>query len=84
MTSSRYSSDANILRDLESKTPIAWPRMNDECWAILDGAVFSKLHQCNSLFDSMELLETTIYFEAAKLFGHTQMKPSKNLAGKSR
>ena len=31
----------------------------------------------------MELLESTLYFEAAKMFGHNQLK-TKNLAGKSR
>ena len=83
MTSSRNSTDVNILQDLESKKPIAWPRMNDERWAILDGAAFSKLHRSNTIYDRMQLLESTIYFEAAKLFGHIQTK-EKNLAGKSR
>ena len=83
-TSSRNSTDVSILQDLESKRPIAWPRMNGERWAILDGAVFSKLHHSNTLFDRIQLLEETIYLEAAKLFGHSQINPSKNLAGKSR
>ena len=59
MTSSRNSTDANILQDLEYNVPIAWPRMNDERWAILDSAAFSKLHHSNTLYDRMQLLETS-------------------------
>ena len=84
MTPSRYSTDENTLRYLEPKRPIAWPRMNDDRWAVLDGTVFSKLNLSNSLIDRMQLLESTVYNEAAKLFGHCQRSPSKNLAGKTR
>ena len=84
MTTSRHATDANILQYLEPKKPIAWPRMNDERWAVLDGAIISKLNQSNNLGDRIELLETTIYYEAAKLFGHCQRKQPKNLAGKTR
>ena len=74
-------SDENMLLNLQPKTPIAWPNMSDDRWATLDNAVFSKLHTSNSIYDRLQLLENTIYFEAAKLFGHRQIH-SKNLAGK--
>ena len=40
MTHSCYSTDINILLNLESKIPIAWHRLNDERWEILDSAVY--------------------------------------------
>ena len=84
MTPSRYLNDRNILHNLEPKGPIAWPKMIDERWAILDSAVFSTLHTSSNIFDRIQLLEHTIYSEAANLFGHRQTHPHKNLAGKSR
>ena len=65
------------------KTPIAWGKANDECWAQLDDAVSSKLKNCNSLTERLDLLQNSIYNEAANIFGHCQ--PCKrNLAGQSR
>ena len=75
MTTSRCFSDENTLLSLEPKTPIAWPNMTDDRWGILDSAVASKLYRSSNIFDRLQLLEITIYFEAAKLFGHRQVHP---------
>ena len=83
-TSSRCLTDKNILQDLDIKRQISWPRLIDERWTILDSAVSSKLHTCNSIFERVQLLENTIYSEAAKLFGHCQLQTTKKLSGKSR
>ena len=65
------------------KTPIAWGKANDKCWAQLDDVVSSKLKSCNSLTERLDLLQNTIYNEAANIFGHSQ-PPKRNLAGQSR
>ena len=64
------------------KTPIAWGKANDERWAQLDDIVYSKLKNCNSLTEWLDL-QNTIYNEAANIFGHSQ-PPKRNLARKSR
>ena len=65
------------------KTPIAWGKANDERWAQLDDTVYRKLNNCNSLTEWLDLLQNTIYNEAANIFGHSQ-PPKRNLAGQSR
>ena len=64
------------------KTLIAWSKANDEHWAQLDDIVYSKLKNCNSLTERLDL-QNTIYNEAANIFGHSQ-PPKRNLAGQSR
>ena len=64
------------------KTPIAWGKANDERWVQLDDIVYSKLKNCNSL-KWLDLLQNTIYNEAANIFGHSH-PPKRNLAGQSR
>ena len=63
------------------KTLIAWSKANDEHWAQLDDIVYSKLKNCNSLTERLDL-QNTIYNEAANIFGHSQ-PPKKNLARQS-
>ena len=72
-----------FLQDLQARTPIAWGKMSDDRWAVLDSAVFGKLHPCQSLSKKVKLLEDSIYEEGAKIFGHS---PShhKNLSVTSR
>ena len=72
-----------FLQDLQARTPIAWGKMSDDRWAVLDSAVFGKLHPCQSLSKRVKLLEDSIYEEGAKIFGHS---PShhKNLSVTSR
>ena len=43
----------------------------DDRWAVLDSAVFGKLHPCQSLSKRVKLLEDSIYEEGAKIFGHS-------------
>ena len=56
-------------------------KANDERWAQLDDIVYSKLKNCNSLTEWLDL-QNTIYNEAANIFGHSQ-PPKKNLARQS-
>ena len=83
MTPSRDSVEKKSLQDLTVKRTIPWAKMNDECWSILDSAMESQLHPCNSLPVRLELLEDTIYSEESKIFGHCTFSPKRNLAGKS-
>ena len=82
-TSSHLTKEERLLEGLSMKTPIAWGKANDKHWAQLDDVVSSKLKTCNSLTERLDLLQNTIYNEAANIFGHSQ--PTKrNLAGQSR
>ena len=69
-TSSYLVKEERLLERL--KTPIAWGKANDEHWAQLDDVVYSKLKSCNSLTEQLDLLQNTIYDEAASIFGHSQ------------
>ena len=75
--------EERLLEGLSMKTPIAWGKANDKHWAQLDDVVSSKLKSCNSLTERLDLLQNTIYNEAANIFGHSQ-PPKRNLAGQSR
>ena len=45
--------------------------MSDEdSWCLLDSAVYSRLVGVSSIQEKVELLETTIYDQASRLFGH--------------
>ena len=72
MTSSYLVKEERLLEGLSVKTPIAWGKANDEHWAQLDDIVYSKLKNCNSLTEQLDLLQNTIYDEAASIFGHSQ------------
>ena len=65
------------------KTLIASGKANDEDWAQLDDIVYSKLKNFNSLIAQLDLLQNTIYKEAANIFCQSQ-PPKKHLAGQSR
>ena len=82
-TSSHLTKEKKLLEGFSMKTPIAWGKANDERWAQLDDVVYSKLKNCNSLTERLDLLQNTIYNEAANIFGHSQ-PPKRNLAGQSR
>ena len=81
-TSSHLTKEKKLLEGFSMKTPIAWGKANDERWAQLDDIVYSKLKNCNSLTEWLDL-QNTIYNEAANIFGHSQ-PPKRNLAGQSR
>ena len=81
--SSHLTKEKRLLKGFSVKTPIAWGKANDERWAQLDDIVYSKLKNCNSLTEWLDLLQNTIYNEAANIFGHFQ-PPKRNLAGQSR
>ena len=82
-TSSHLIKEEKLLEGLSVKTPIAWGKANDERWAKLDDVVSSKLKKCNSLTERLDLLQNTIYNEAASTFGHCHSH-KRNLAGQSR
>ena len=82
-TSSHLIKEERLLEGLSMKTPIAWGKANDERWTQLDDAVSSKLKNCNPLTERLDLLQNTIYNEAANIFGHSQPH-KRNLAGQSR
>ena len=82
LTSSHLTKEKKLLEGFSMKTPIAWGKANDERWAQLDDIVYSKLKNCNSLTEWLDL-QNTIYNEAANIFGHSQ-PPKRNLAGQSR
>ena len=82
-TSSHLIKEERLLEDLSMKTPIAWGKANDEHWAQLDDVASSKLKKYNSLTERLDLLQNTIYNEAANIFGHYHPR-KRNLAGQSR
>ena len=82
-TSSHLTKEEKLLEGLSVKTPIAWGKVNDERWVQLDDIVSSKLKNCNSLTERLDLLQNAIYNEAANIFGHSQ-PPKRNLAGQSK
>ena len=82
-TSSHLTKEKKLLECFSVKTPIAWGKAKDERWAQLDDIVYSKLKTCNSLTERLDLLQNTIYNEAANIFGHSH-PPKRNLAGQSR
>ena len=82
-TSSNLTQEKRLLLGFSIKTPIAWGKVNDERCAQLDDIVYSKLKNCNSLREQLDLLQNTIYNDATNIFGHSQ-PPKKHLAGQSR
>ena len=82
-TSSHLTKEKKLLEGFSMKTPIAWGKANDERWIQLDDIVYSKLKNCNSLTERLDLLQNTIYNEAGNIFGHSH-PPKRNLAGQSR
>ena len=72
-----------LLSHMQVKPPIAWGKLTDECWLQLDDTVHSKLTNTGTLSERLNRLESTIFAEAATLFGHPP-PPNRNLAGQSR
>ena len=80
---SRRFSDKDFLEQSAKKQPIAWPKMSDEdSWCLLDSAVYSRLVGVSSIQEKVELLETTIYDQASRLF--PPLNGSKGLNRRSR
>ena len=77
-TSSYLTKEERLFEGLSVKTPIASGKANDKGWAQLDD-VSSKLKNCNSLTERLDLLQNAIYNEAANIFVHSQ-PPKRNLA----
>ena len=82
-TSSHLTKVERLLEVLSMNTPIAWNKANDEYWAQLDDIVYSKLKNCNSLTEQLDLPLNTIYNEAANISGHSQV-PKRNFARQSK
>ena len=82
-TSSHLTKVERLLEVLSMNTPIAWNKANDEYWAQLDDIVYSKLKNCNSLTEQLDLPLNTIYNEAANISGHSQV-PKRNFAKQSK
>ena len=82
-TSSHLTKEKRLLEGFSVKIPIAWGKANDERCAQLDDIVYSKLKNCNSFTERLDLLQNTTYNEAANIFGSSQ-PPKRNLAGQSR
>ena len=72
-----------LLSHMQVKPPIAWGKLTDERWLQLDDTVHSKLTNTGTLSERLNRLESTIFAEAATLFGHSP-PPNRNLAGQSR
>ena len=67
---SRRTNDREFLKNLEARTPIAWPKIDDETsWSKLDGAVYCRFHNCCSLSDRVQLLSDT---KTKNLSGHSR------------
>ena len=82
---SRWSGDKNFLEQSVKRDPIAWPKMtDDESWAHLDSAVYSRLVGATLIQEKVEILENTIYDQACHLFGHPSPSSKKIFRGKNR
>ena len=67
---------------MQAKPPIGWCKLNDECWLQMDDNVHSKLTNSGTLSERLNHLESTIFAEAANLFGYSP-PPNHNLASES-
>ena len=56
-TSSHLTKEKKLLEGFSVKRPIAWGKANDERWVQLDDIVYSKLKNCNSLTERLDLLQ---------------------------
>ena len=81
--SSHLTKEKRLLEGFSMKTPIAWGKVNDDYWVQLHDIVYSKLKSCNSLTERLNLLQNTIYNNAANIIGHSH-PPKRNLARQSR
>ena len=55
-TSSHLTKEKKLVQGFSVKTLIAWGKANDEHWVELDDIVYSKLKNCNSLTEQLDLL----------------------------
>ena len=82
--SSRHALEKHFLENIQTKDPIAWPKMNnDSDWEQLDSAVGNILVNLPSLFERVSLLEDSIYNKGSLLFGFIPKK-QKTLKGLNR
>lgn len=68
---------------MQVKPAIAWGKLTDERWLQLDDTVHRKLTNSGTLSGRLNHLESTIFAEAATLFGQSP-PPNRNLTGQSR
>ena len=83
MADSHCTEKGTALLNLKLKTPIAWGKLNNECWIQLDDAVTSKRSNYTTLSARVTALEETIYAEACTIFAHLP-PPKRNLTGFTR
>ena len=79
---SHHTNEEMLLSHIQVKPPIAWGKLNNEHWLQLDDTVHNKLTNTGTLSERLNHLESTIFAEAATLFGHSP-PPKQNLAGQS-
>ena len=83
---SHHPFDNSYLESVSDKSEIAWPKMRTcdaDTWAEYDGAVYSRLVGASSIFERVNLLETTMYSQALQIFGLMPLR-SKGLKGLNR
>ena len=71
-----------LLSNMQVKPAIAWGKLTDERWLQLDDTVHRKLTNSGTLSGRLNHLESTIFAEAATLFGQSP-PPNRNLTGQS-
>ena len=59
-TSSYLTKEERLLVCLSIKTAIAWGKTNDKCWAKLKDIVSSKLKNCNTVTEQLEILQNVV------------------------
>ena len=60
-----------LLSHMQVKPPIVSWKLTNECWLQLDNTGLSKLTNTGTLSESLNHLESTMFAEAATLFGHS-------------
>ena len=82
-TSSHLTKKKETPCGLECENTNSLGQSKYDCWAQLDVIVSSKLINCNSLTERLDLQQNVVYNEAANIFGHSQLA-KRNLTRQSR
>ena len=66
----KVENDRRILDNVPTKSPVNWPKMNEEpSWKKLDDVVSAQLSNHGDAHKRINVLENVIYEEAVNLFG---------------
>ena len=71
-----------LLSHMQVKPPVASRKLTNECWLQLDDTGLTKLTNTGTLSESLNHLKSTMFAEAATLFGHSP-PPNQNFAVQS-